>query len=121
MTLGGGGRPTQVLTQSHDMEELRPDLLPVSTSASTSGAPDSTTTAATHTMRSRGGGGGSGGAGTATVGSGLSVISSAVPSAAQTQQIARLPPPPSKGAVPMGGTPLAYLLAADALSHTLTH
>lgn len=103
------------------MEELRPDLLPVSTATSTSGAPDPTITATTHTARNRGVGGGGGGAGTATVGSGLSVISSAVPSAAQTQQVARLPPPPSKGAVPMGGVPLAYLLAAAAMSHTHTY
>lgn len=111
--IGGGGRPTQVLTQSHDMEELRPDLLPVSTAASTSCAPDSTTLATTHAAKGRGAGGGGGGAGTATVGSGLSVISSAVPSAAQTQQITRLPPPPSKGAVPVGGTPLPHLLACS--------
>lgn len=97
---GGGGRPTQVLTQSHDMEELRPDLLPVSTSTTTAGTPDPTTTATTLPALGRGGSGG--GAGTTVVGSGLSVISSAVPSTTQAQQITRLPPPPSKGGTTRG-------------------
>ncbi|MPC29328.1 hypothetical protein E2C01_022556 [Portunus trituberculatus] len=45
------------------MEELRPDLLPVSTSTTTAGTPDPTTTATTHPARGPGGGSG-GGAGT---------------------------------------------------------
>lgn len=101
--LGGGGRPTQVLTQSHDMEELRPDLLPVSSAPST-GASDTANrpfTTITTTATSNGSVGGGGGS--TVVDSGLSVISTAVPSQ-QSQQLVRLPAPPSKGAVPVGVT-----------------
>ncbi|KAK8721175.1 hypothetical protein OTU49_012887 [Cherax quadricarinatus] len=91
---GEGGRPTQVLTQSHDMEELRPDLLPVSTTTANTGAfgtsPTTITTAAPTNVGGIDGG--------KVVDSGLSVISTAVPS----QQLVRLPPPPSKGGTTRG-------------------
>lgn len=90
---GEGGRPTQVLTQSHDMEELRPDLLPVSSTTPSTGTFDtgpSPTPAAT-----------SNGSSGSVVGSGVSVISLAAPSQ-QSQQPGRLPPPPSKGGTTRG-------------------
>lgn len=100
--LGEGGRPTQVLTQSHDMEELRPDLLPVSSSTASAGTFDSSPSSTTTITTTPSNGSVVGGGGT-VVGSGLSVISTAVPSQ-QPQQLVRLSPPPSKGAVPLGVT-----------------
>ncbi|XP_066940047.1 transmembrane protein 184B isoform X3 [Macrobrachium rosenbergii] len=100
---GEGGRPTQVLTHSHDMEELRPDLLPVSCTSSSTGASDTNAfsiTTTTSPTKSSSGVDGGGGGGT-VVGSGLSVISTAVP-AQQSQQPVKLPPPPSKGGTTRG-------------------
>ncbi|KAK4307445.1 hypothetical protein Pmani_020790 [Petrolisthes manimaculis] len=95
---GSAGRPSQVLTQSHDMEELRPDLLPVSSSSvgTDTPAPRATTTTASSTATATTVGGGG-----AVAGAGLSIISTAAPSQ-QSQQIVRLPPPPSKGGTTRG-------------------
>lgn len=97
--LGDTGRPTQVLTHSYDMEELRPDLLPVSSSTTTTTtlASDTLPTITTTTNAPSQVGGGGGGT---VVNSGHGVVSTAV-RAQQTQDLVRLPPPPSKGAVPV--------------------
>lgn len=85
------------------MEELRPDLLPVSSTTPSTGTFDtgpSPTPAAT-----------SNGSSGSVVGSGVSVISLAAPSQ-QSQQPGKLPPP-SKGAVPEGVTRTVTSLAAN--------
>ncbi|XP_037803319.1 transmembrane protein 184B-like [Penaeus monodon] len=97
---GDTGRPTQVLTHSYDMEELRPDLLPVSSSTTTTTtlASDTLPTITTTTNAPSQVGGGGGGT---VVNSGHGVVSTAV-RAQQTQDLVRLPPPPSKGGTTRG-------------------
>lgn len=90
------------------MEELRPDLLPVSSTTTTTTLASDTIPATTTTTSAPSQVGGGGGGGT-VVNSGLSVISTAV-RAQQTQDLVRLPPPPSKGAVP-AGVPVGMTLA----------
>ncbi|CAL4091837.1 unnamed protein product, partial [Meganyctiphanes norvegica] len=102
---GEMGRPTQVLTQSYDMEELRPDLLPVTSTSTTEGSSDLPTPATTTATMANGG--------TTLVvsGRGQQPISATAfadlqPHLQPVQQqqsitgeaeLVKLPPPPSKG------------------------
>ncbi|KAK7069634.1 hypothetical protein SK128_026629 [Halocaridina rubra] len=102
---GEGGRPTHVLTHSHDMEELRPDLLPVTSTSSAgvsdSNSPSTTTTTTSAPSIGNGHSSGAGGAGGTVASSGLTIVSTEV-AAQHSQQLVRLPPPPSKGGTTRG-------------------